>query len=151
MSQATLRSRLNTIIENVTNVGVVHDYERLTNDWSDFLDLFKTNIYGSDQIRGWMIAYRGFIDDRYKFGDDVLRTHVFNIFGMLGIEDENETEKTFSSLVESICDAIYGDATLAGLGLVVNGIQAETEPRVFVNITCHFAEITVTIQEEIAI
>lgn len=151
MTQATIRSRLATILNTVSDVGVVHDYERWNADWSKFLDLFKTTISGTDQIRGAMVMYRGFIPGVEDLTTcSVPRNHNFVIVYIQGLKDADETEKEASEMAETIVDAIDTDATLNGSSYIgFNPSQVETfEQRIFGDVLCHYAEIRKIVAEE---
>jgi len=94
MSEATIRARIKTILEGISDIGVVHDYERTTADWSKYLELFKTTISGTDQIRGVQIAYRGFVPNVDDMDTcDIIRAHSFVIIFLVGLNDADKTEK----------------------------------------------------------
>ena len=119
MSESAIRTAIYNAVGGVPNVGKVYDYERHVNDWGAFLDLFKTTIGDTDQIRGWTVGYRGFPEAEYKqfrpqSKTGVKRVHRFQILGVMGIDDSEATEKTFAALAEDVCDALDGDSTLHG-------------------------------------
>ena len=103
MSEAAIRSQIETALNTVADVGQVYDYDRHAVDWGEFLDLFKTKIRTKEQIRGWMIGYRGVpLAERESFRPGsktgIARTHRFQIMGVMGIDDANESEKTVAFL-----------------------------------------------------
>ena len=89
MSEATIRLALKNIIVDVLNIGTVHDYERWSNEWPDFLTLFKTTIGGEDVIRGWTVGYNGQVPEAPEsFAQNAyVRTHTFAIRGFLQLDD----------------------------------------------------------------
>jgi hypothetical protein len=97
------------------------------------LDLFKTSIGGKNQIRGWMIEYRGVIaaeGGRFSTTKRISRTHRFEIMGLMGIDDSNASEKTFSAIAEDVCDTLDSDATIqafAAVAPVLVGFSSLTE------------------------
>lgn len=155
MSQATIRSRLDTIVSAVSNIGVVHDYERFSSDMTAFMTLFKTTISGTDQIRGWTIGYNGYStpdDDEFprEFGHRFIRLKRFKIRGYQGLDDSAETEKTFAALVEDVCSAIDGDATLNDKDtyyLADYCVVPVFDLRIFGSVLCHYCEIDVNVAE----
>ena len=152
MSEATLRAAIYSVVNGVTDVGIVHDYERWANEWTDFLNLFRTEIDGEQVIRGWEVVYRGFPDasERMQMQDiypAFLRPHRFLVAGYLQSDDSEESEKTAAALAETVADALNTDATL--LGLVHDRVEPTLifEPRTFGGVLCHYAEIVLTLWE----
>jgi hypothetical protein len=151
MSESAIRTAIYNAVNGVSNAGVVHDYERWSGDWSAFLDLFKTTISSTDQIRGWEVGYRGFEpEEPREFGGIHARRHRFLVNGVLGLDDSAATEKTMSTLAETVADTIKDDATLKGLSF--NAIEPVMifEPRNFGGVLCHYVEITVSIAEVVS-
>lgn len=155
MSEAAIRATIYSAINAVLNVGKVYDYERHATEWGDFLDLFKTTIEGTEQIRGWMIGYRGIITaerETFRPGSKsgISRTHRFNILGVMGIDDSLESEKTFAALAQTVCDALDNDDTLHG-SLYLNATPAAMgfDPSPFAGILVHAAAINIDVIEAI--
>lgn len=151
MSEATIRTAIYNAVNGVTDIGLVYDYERHSNDWGAFLDFFKTTIDSTDQIRGWMIGYRGIAEtdgSRFTTPKRITRKHRFNILGVMGIDDSEATEKTFAALAEDVCDALDSDAT-------VNGFMHTTpatlgfDPRPFAGVLVHAAAIVIDVTEAV--
>ena len=138
-------------VNGVAQVGSVYDYKRHAVDWSDFLDLFKTTIGGTDQIRGWTVEYRGIQqaeDGRFKGVGRIARTHRFLILGVMGIDDAASTEKTFAALAEDVCDALDSDATVQGFMHAAPATMG-FDPTPFAGILVHAAAITIEITESV--
>jgi hypothetical protein len=151
MSEAVIRAAIKTAVEGVSNVGKVHDYERWASEWPAFLELFKTTIAGAPQIRGWEIGYRGFTAIRDpQFARAVLRQHLFEIHGYLGLDDSAATEKTFAALAEDVADALDASATLHGSAYrdCTPAAIERAETRAFGGVLCHFAQLTIAVTEE---
>jgi len=55
MPLAEIRTQIKTILEGVSGIGIVHEYERWAADWKGFLDLFKD---ANGWINGWSITRR---------------------------------------------------------------------------------------------
>ena len=148
MSASAIRDDLYDVLNAVTNIGVVHDYERFSNDWAKFLDLFKTTIGGDTVIRGWTIAYDGFKTTRADFDPGILREHTFTIRGVLGWSDADESEKDAQDLGETVCNALDDNATLHSNTYFDCG-QAELtkESRLFGSVLCHYLEIRLPVTE----
>ena len=156
MSEATVRAQINTVVAAVTNIGGVHDYERWSDDWSAFLTQHKVTISSVDQIRTWLIGYRGFpesvTDGQFNIVPGA-RRHRFMIFGFLGLDDSAGTEKTFSALAEAVCDALDGDNGAGGLHNPASFLYAHpamlvtVDMRVYGDVLCHYAEIQMEVEE----
>jgi hypothetical protein len=148
MSESAIRTAIYNAVNGVTNSGVVHDYERWASEWSAFLDLFKTTISGTAQIRGWEVAYRGWQPDEPREFDGInLRRHRWLVMGYLGHKDSTATEKTMSTLAELVGDTLKDDATLKGLSFYAIEPVLLFEPRTYGGALCHYAELTLEIAE----
>jgi hypothetical protein len=151
MTEATIRTAIYNAVNGVSNVGKVYDYERWANEWGDFLDLFKTTIGSTTQVRGWEVGYRGFLPDEEAtlLAGAWVRNHNFVVVGYLGLDDSEATEKTMSALAETVADTIEADSTLDGLSYANVETTLLYETRVFGGVLCHYAEIGVLIGEQI--
>jgi len=153
VTQATIRTRIKTVLDTVSNKGQTHDYLRWAVKQSSFEDQFKTTISSVDQIRGWMIVYRGFSQTEPHIGRtaDQYRVHRFEIHGYLGLDDSASTEKTFAALAESVCNALDADATLNAdtLSLYRNPTQLAIDERLYAGVLCHHATVTLEVAEVI--
>lgn len=150
MSEATARADIHDVLLTVDQIGEVHSYERLVTDWSKFLDLFKSKDGGTDQIRGCMLAYRGFDPEIVGAAGCDLRHHRFTIFHFLSINDEAETEKDAAALAEDICNKLDRDPTLRGIAYYGRSPATLSvfEPRMFGGVLCHYSEISKVVAEE---
>ena len=133
MSEATMRALVYGLVAGVSNVGQVHDYERWANDWTTYLDRFKTTISGSDVVRGWTITCAGWTQDHG------VRSYIYKVRGYFGLDDSAASEKTAIGIVEDVCEALntssdFDDVEAAELSIF--------EPRLFGSVLCHYAEIT---------
>ena len=151
MSQATIRARIKTIIDAVTNIGQTHDYTRWAIDESAFLDVAKTTISTVDQIRVWMIDYAGFVatSEWISRSAEARRVHTFMIHGYLGLDDSAATAKTFSALAEAVCNALDDDATLNSDALSSSRVpcQLDVDHVMFYSKLCHHATIALGVAE----
>jgi hypothetical protein len=151
MTEATIRTAIYDAVRAVSNVGLVYDYERHATEWGDFLDLFKTTIGNTTQVRGWMIGYRGIPEaENITFGVEkrVTRRHRFQILGIMAIDDSEESEKTFAILAEDVCDALSSNATLQGFNAVSVPVLG-FDPSPFAGILVHAAAITLEVTESV--
>lgn len=150
MSVTQQRTDLYNAVNGVSNAGVVYNRYRYQNNWADFLTLFKTTIAGTDQIRGWMLEYKGFQgNDNTQMHYGQLQTHGWTVHGFLGLSDANSTEITFSALVESVIDAIKASTALRNQNTYfdVTPATGEIEIRLFGDVLCHYIQVRVTITE----
>ena len=159
MSEATTRAYIESVVEGVSNVGSVHDYQRWAVKWPDFLSRFKVEIGGSDVIRGWTIALQSFTSEYLIYPNDdgnniVIRDYVYKIRGYFGLDDAAASEKTAMAVVEDVIEALDADTTLHAQTEFwdeTSPAHLDTfEPRMFGSVLCHYAEITQHVKEEIA-
>jgi len=149
MSVASIRTDIYTVVAAVTNIGLVYDRLRYTDEWSKYMDLFKTTVSGLAQVRGWVINYDGMSQEIAEFNPNAFRAQRFKVRGYLSLDDSAESEKTAANLAEAVCNALDDAATLHG-GTYYDASQAEIEffePRMFGSVLCHYIEIGVTVTE----
>ena len=151
MSEAAIRTAIYNAVNGVSQVGQVYDYQRHATEWSDFLSLFKTTVSGTDQVRGWMVGYRGITETlggRFQRGDKrITRTHRFQILGVMAIDDSEESEKTFAALAEDVCDALDSDTTIGAYATKPATLGFDPSP--FAGILVHAAAITFDVTEAV--
>lgn len=159
-SETTIRARVKTVLESVTDVGVVHDYERYNNDMTTLLAQFVTKIDGEDQLRTWMISLDPGQSMRQQLigfegvgaGDNILVTYSYRVRGFMAVNDEAESEKTFAALALTIMLALEADTTLKGEQLerdtpIVAGMTMNYS--MLAGVLCHAVEIKINPQEVI--
>ncbi len=144
---ATIRAAIKTLLANVPDVGVVHDYERFAKSKKDFQTMYKSG----NQILGWFF-YRERTEELDGDTGEVRVLHYWRFYGFNGLSDSTETAKTFQALVEIIRDAFRADPTLGGViddnknmaqrfGSV--GLQLDAiENVMFFGILCHRARFS---------
>jgi hypothetical protein len=154
VAEATIRARIDTVISAVSNSGLVYDYERWATDWTTYLDRFKTTISSVEVIRAWTITCSAIAPNMItamgSSGSDTELSYRFVVRGYFGLDDENASEKTAIALVEDVVIALNADSTLrAYFGAGAKPLAECTifEPRFFGDVLCHYAEITLPIQE----
>ena len=153
MSESTIRAAIYALVNAVTDAGQVYDYDRWTSDWAGFIDLFKGSISGRAQIRGWEVGYEGFTVERMQFRDSTdkggeLRAHRFIINGYMGQDDGNASEKTFSALAESVCNALDNAETIrAPTFYYAPEASLSVDRLMFGSVLCHHALIVQEVQE----
>lgn len=148
--ETTIRAAIKTRMEAVSNVGLVYDYQRLTTEWDNFLDLFKTTINGSQVIRGWCITCEGVtLVERETYGGNTSNYAIhypYKIRGYFGVDDTNASEKTAFALAEAVREALSAHISSVALD---NIPSLDTfEPRIFGDVLCHFIEISMVVVDE---
>jgi hypothetical protein len=154
-SEATIRARIKTVVESVTNAGVVHNRERFIPNWDDLKTLFTVTIDGVTTLRGWMISLRRVTQEVETFqgGGDAETTSVaylYRLRGFASFVDADSSEITWAALVFAISKAIQEDATLDAYVWeretpAVAGI--ELGESMFAGVLCHSAELALVFQE----
>jgi len=134
-----IRTQIKSVLESVDGIGTVHEYERWSNTWENFLEHFKDS---NDRINGWTITRRATPAERRTM-PIVTRRHEFVIRGIYGLNDADESELTFQDLVEAIQDAFEDQYNLGGYVENSGPLQVNVvEPRMFGKVLCHYAELT---------
>ncbi len=148
MSVAAIRAQIKTILQGVTNIGQVHDYDRWEINWDDFLALFKSTVGGVAQIRGWTIHVHS-DGSSYPGTNNVGQfEHLFLLRGYLGLNDSNATEKAFDDLVEAVVKAFMGNYPLNGSAMNAEPPQVTVkEVRQLSDVLAHYAEIQLRVKE----
>ena len=150
MSESTARAAIKAVLDGVSNIGQVHDYQRFSRNLSDYFDQFKTTISSANVIRGWTVALQS-ADTEYVSppGDNdylVRRNYTYKVRGYIGHNDADATEKTAAALVETVLNALDSDTTLhneqAFFGQLISAQLDVFELREFGNYLVHYAEIT---------
>ncbi len=153
MTETTVRASIKTILEAVSDIGIVYDKEAFASTWDVFLDRFKTTISSVDMVRGWTISCEaipavGFVATGLRDTGNQYN-YEYHIRGFQSFDFETSTEKTFLTLAIAVMAALNAgivsgtvfDADLAQLTTYV--------PRVFGGVLCHVAEITQIVREQI--
>lgn len=153
MSEATVRASIKTLIESVSNIGLVYDLEPFADSWDVFITRFKTTISNVDMIRGWTISCeavpaQGFVATGLRnTGNQYF--YDYKIRGYQSFDFETSTEKTFLTLAIAVMAALNSGIVS---GSVFNADLAQLTsytPRVFAGALCHVAEITQIVREQI--
>lgn len=149
MSLSTIRDQIKTVIESVTDVVNVHDYQRAVWDEDVFRSLFLDTL---TNVNTWIVTRRK-TEEEIETDDHLhTRTHEFVIRGYHSLVDEDATEKDFQDLVEDICAAFRGDRTIGGVVFDSRPPQVViVDVRDFSGVTCHFAEIVLSVDEEFTV
>jgi len=155
MTEATIRANIKTLLEAVTNVGQVHDYERWASTYDVFLDRFKYDVGAQTQIRGWTITCTGMELENRPFQDasdptDAMfyLTYPYIIRGYFGVDDSEATEKSALLIVIEVLQALIEgrDSLGAGVQYVTMPVLDIYEYRVFGSALVHYAEISMNVE-----
>lgn len=139
-------------VDNVTNAGRVHAYNRVLAAWEKYLEEFKTTISGKAQIRGWVVTMRTqspITPEPDAFGS-IARVYHLRIYGFLGVQDAQNTEATFLDLTEAVMNELDANDDF-GLASVEDGGVGPCELltydiRQVGSTLCHFAEIDLPVR-----
>lgn len=146
MSYETILAKIKSEIEEITDIGVVHDYQRYSKDWTTFLSLYRPN--GETYIRGWDITRNATAEIYDDVNTTSRRTYSFLIRGWAQLDDSNTSEKTFQGLLEDICDKFRGQLKLDNTANLAGAVQIIlVEQRQLGSVLCHYAEMTLEIME----
>jgi hypothetical protein len=151
MSEANIRAQIKTILESVSGIGIVHNYQRYANDWNTILSLFRPT--GKGVINGWMIS-RSNTPERIITLGQVDRAHSFLIRGFYSHDDVSASEIIFQALLDSVQAAFRKNLDLNGScdntspefgeGSGMSGLQIKTiDLRMFGSVLCHYCELTI--------
>lgn len=153
MSEATVRASLKTILESISDMGTVHDYQRWSSTFDAFLSHFKATIGGVEVIRGWVITataipQEGFVTTGNRHTSN-RRTYIYQIRGYWGLDDSEATEKSALAKTIEVMDALDSGSIFTGNVISAGLSQLNTfEPRVFGSSLCHYSEIEQQITEK---
>lgn len=153
MALSDIRSALKQILEGISGIGLVHDYERWTPEWKGVLDLYKDPVSGT--LRAWTMTREATPEELLTVGGPSgqnLRNHAMVMRGYQALDDSAATEKTFQDTVEAICAELRKDPATTALGTSVLGTSGPPQVRtvghvLLGDVLCHYAEISYTAAE----
>ncbi len=137
---ADLKARL----EAVAGAGIVHNRQRFTAEWSQFLALMKDGT--DDRIRGWEIS----AGPRSPEQDpDWIET--WGLEHYVGLNDAESTELAFQAHLEAVArsfrDQPYLPDEAAPWGVVTQGMSIDVaETRSFGGVLCHYGQCTLVVR-----
>jgi hypothetical protein len=134
MSEALIRAQIKSILEGVSGIGVVYDYERYARSLADYFDLMTKT--GTTTVNGWIIHRERTESRQATMGvrGQIDRVHTFRIAGLHEMNDDDGSEKTFQGIIDAIFAAFKANPTLNETALSHGQIQVE--------------EVTVCLEEE---
>jgi hypothetical protein len=141
-----IRTQIKAVLEGVSGIGSVHEYDRWFADWGKLIELFKT---ADNKIIGWMITRRKTTATRDTM-PTIMRDHTFLIRGVYGLKDSAASELVFQDLVEAVQNA-FDSAYLLGGNAINSGPMQITlvEIRMFGSVLCHYAELEYPVSERV--
>lgn len=158
MSYASIRAALADVLEGVSGIGPVHQYDRWAIRWEKTLELFKTD---EDLFHAWMISRKAVAQRQATLGE-IERAHVLTIRGVYGLKDADATEQTFQDLIEAVINALSDpdNDTLDGTCSTTHpdwgpmngacGPQVDSiDVRMFGSVLCHIVEMRLCAVETI--
>lgn len=148
------RAALFATLQAVPNIGVVHAYERVSNDLAKLKQLYYSEAHS--QIRGWFIRRVrvreiGLMLPRY------LEVTDWQIRGFMAIDDSAETELTMDTLIEAVRYQVRTNSTLSATVLKLGLLQKDAErglqledfgPYMFGGVLCHGVRFALTTTKE---
>lgn len=159
MSHAALVTAIKTRMDTVSNVGIVHNRLRHRVRIQDFIALYANGSADAKKIRAWWIALDNINADLEAFASfgTVARTYNFRLFGVLGFQDNEETESAMLTVCEAIMDDLDAQTTLGVSGVVVRAVGpcslVANDIRHFGNnsVLCHVVEITCPVVKVVSV
>lgn len=161
VTEAAVRTRVAAVVSGVTNVGVVHTFQRQQVPWAAFLDLFRTTISSTATARGWMLYLAGPVEADVYNPDlgyskvKVERVYTYWLDGYYALVDSAPSEAGAVTWVESVMNALDLSVDLHGGGSDWADIPPAQllafEPRRIGGINWHFARIEQQMRERVAI
>lgn len=149
---SAIAADIKTKLEGISGTGIIHAYERQAVDQAKFIALFKDS---TGKICGWEITRRAAPEG---YTGPVNRHHQMLIQGYMGLQDAAASATAFQDLCDTICDLFRDTAPATPAGWEYrNGLEPGKTPvqleliddRMFGNVLCHHAVISITITERI--
>jgi len=103
-------AQIKTVLESVSGVGTVHDYDRYSLSLGAYVELMKDE---NGDVNGWTIEPEEGAGELETVAQYQL-SHRFRIIGVYALNDEDESSKTFRALVRSIMLTFAANPTLNG-------------------------------------
>lgn len=151
MALSDIRTKLKAVLDGVTSIGVVTDFEPWANRKERFDVYFKSAALA--YMQGWTITRESSIEEKRHQERVNSRRHLMVIRGYRALDTEGATEKTFQDLIETICGALRAKELdqLDGTALLVGPPQVRiAEARMFSDYLVHYVEITMAVTEEVS-
>ncbi len=153
MAYDDIRKALVTLVDGVADAGVVHNRERWSDNWPDFLNQFKVSVNDQDVVRGWMVTRvrKAQVPGGADRNNAVDYNNEFLIRGIMGFNDEGDTDLEMQDLIDAIILVLNADKNLSGVTDVQDFESGPAtlrimEPRMFGRVMCHYAEIVYSVR-----
>lgn len=147
MSEVNIRAEIKTILETVTDLGIVHDYDRWTVRPEQFVTLYKD---ANNKINACSIHRRSCAEERETTGPRYRVMHEYIITCYYGLDDSEATAKTFNAILEDIKSAFRATYDLNGKAQKHDLVQIDTiADMMFSDYMVHYAELSLLVYEEI--
>ncbi len=146
MSLATVRAQIKTILETISTVKNIYDYQRYVKDWATYKTRFTTD----RKVNTWEITRSAF--ERNVMGSDATERviHEFLIRGFYAVDDSEGSDKVFQDIVESVGQVFRDKPDLNDIAeVIIYPITATIRIDMFGGVLCHVVEITLNVQERI--
>ena len=151
---AAIREQIKAILQGVPGIGIVHDYERLTTDWTVFLGRFKD---ADGRINGCTFAREKRVKQQSTMGETE-KAHIIAFRRVMGVKDSDATGIIFDDHLEVLADAFDDYETLNGVCRTINpdwgpmadvvGLQIDMIGiHEFGKVLCHYAECRLCVIE----
>lgn len=116
MSDSDIRANIESIMKTVSNIGNIYKYTRLAQEASDLSAITKFEDALGERVLFWEITKTNFDVDNLGMGsDDQHRAdRKYRITGYHGVDDLNNSEQTFHTLVEAVVFAFANNQLKIG-------------------------------------
>jgi len=148
---AAIVARIVAKMNEVPNIGLVHDSTRLAMSEQDFLGWARVDIGGDARIRTWMVTMEDVPEVSWATLDGMVDwTRRASIKGLFQVEDAQGSESTAMALAEAVCAKLDTDLAATRLaGTVSFGGPCRiihNEPRLFSFVLAHYIEIELALK-----
>jgi len=157
MSRSTIQAQIIVILGTVTGIGKIYDRVRYTKNLDDFKDVF---VDSNDKVNVCMVSRETTKTQRRSIGE-VEHAHVFKIRFIYAVDDANDSESAFQTILDSAITKFLADTTLNGTadttemdwGPLDGQVALQIDPvefRRFSNVLCHYAEGLIAAEEGVS-
>lgn len=158
-----LRDEIISKIQDVSNVGIIHNRIRFVSKWPDYFKLFTSRILGQVVVQGWEVTWTGIPNTNNEWGalgNVYGDTYQFKVIGRRGFQDTTSTgsntgsETEFNILIENVVNSIRSliDADTSRVPLyAVEVTMPLNEIRDFGGVQVHYCELIVEIKTQTGI
>jgi hypothetical protein len=110
MSYNALATTIKTQLETISTIEKVQDYGRHTVDWDKIAELFKDS---NNRIHAWIIEWNNVDPELIATGSRAISyPHNMTLWGLFGLKDTAETQKTLQTEVDAVLDLFNGQKDL---------------------------------------